>query len=118
MAGITFVVYDPPAAGLPYLTVAIAPDSQVSAVAYQTAHEAELHNSRSVVEAAKDARARNDRPREFGSRSFVTLQLRFPPRVSLRSGLNTHSTLRFRAMSPLGQKRRSDCLLTTSDLPR
>lgn len=56
MAGITFVVYDPPTAGLPYLAVAIAPGGQVSAVAYPTAHEAELRNSRNVADAAMNAR--------------------------------------------------------------
>jgi L-2-hydroxyglutarate oxidase LhgO len=53
MAGITFVVYDPPTEGLPFLAVAITPDGEVSAVAYPTAYEAELHNSRNVADAAE-----------------------------------------------------------------
>jgi hypothetical protein len=46
MAGITFAVYDPPKTGLPYLAVAIFTNGEVSAVAYKTATEAEMHNTK------------------------------------------------------------------------
>ncbi len=43
MGGVTFVVYDPPKAGLPYLAVVIAPSGEIAAVPYKTAAEAEEH---------------------------------------------------------------------------
>jgi hypothetical protein len=52
-SGFTFVVYDPPEPGLPHLAVMIAPNGQVSAAPYPTAHEAELHNARMAAEVAK-----------------------------------------------------------------
>jgi hypothetical protein len=54
MAGITFAVYDPPKPGLPYLAVAIfTTNGEVSAVAYKTAAEAEMHNSKHATGIAK-----------------------------------------------------------------
>lgn len=53
MSGITFVVYDPPQHGLPYLAVMIAPNGEVEAVPYATAAEAENHNVQNAAKAAE-----------------------------------------------------------------
>lgn len=49
MSGITFVVYNPPQLGLPYLAVMIAPNGEVVAVPFETPAEAENHNIESAA---------------------------------------------------------------------
>ena len=53
MPGIRYIVYDPPKAGFPFLAVALSPTGEISAVGYDTAEEAEAHNSAMAVEAAR-----------------------------------------------------------------
>jgi hypothetical protein len=53
MPGIRYIVYDPPQDGYPFLAVALSPTGEVSAVAYDTAQEAEAHNAAMATEAAR-----------------------------------------------------------------
>jgi|HubBroStandDraft_6_1064221.scaffolds.fasta_scaffold1696228_1 hypothetical protein len=51
--GFTFVVYDPPKPGLPFLAVMIMPNGEVIAVPFNTAAEAEHHNAVRAAQAAQ-----------------------------------------------------------------
>jgi hypothetical protein len=54
MPKITFVVYNPPKEGLPYLAVMIAPNGDVAAAAgYKTAAEAETYSLKIAMETGK-----------------------------------------------------------------
>jgi len=50
---VTFAVYVPPKAGLPFLAVTISHDGTVSAVPFQTLIAAEAHNNYRAQELAK-----------------------------------------------------------------
>jgi L-2-hydroxyglutarate oxidase LhgO len=47
---VTFVVYNPPTPGLPFLAVMITPDGEVTATPYDTATEAEAYNRHFAAE--------------------------------------------------------------------
>jgi hypothetical protein len=53
MPSVRYIVYHPPQAGYPFLAVALSPTGEVSAVAYDTAREAEVHNAARATEAAR-----------------------------------------------------------------
>jgi hypothetical protein len=53
MPSVRYIVYHPPQAGYPFLAVALSPTGEVSAVAYDTAREAEAHNAARATEAAR-----------------------------------------------------------------
>ena len=59
MSGITFVVYNPPQLGLPYLAVMISPDDKIVAVPFETPAEAENYNIECAAKTKRYAPARS-----------------------------------------------------------